>query len=215
MRPVPRLHVVSDDRILARPGLEEAVRGLLAAGAAVHLRGRKTPDDRIRDIVAGVGEEPLGDAHGAGALLLNDRPALARALGTGLHLPEAATGLGPGRGGLGAGALLGRSVHRDLPPHDAGELDYLLVGTLFPTPSHPGRPGAGTERIRRLRRAAPSLPLVGIGGITPERAAAVVEAGGWGVAVVRGAWDRDDPVAAALEFMDAMEQAIDGRDGER
>jgi thiamine-phosphate diphosphorylase len=202
--------VVTDDAVLARPGLPVAMEGLLGAGAAVHLRGRTTSDTRIRALVRAV-----GDAREAGALLVNARPALAGALGLGLHLPEGAPGVGPGRGGLGAGALLGRSVHGELPPHDAGELDYLLVGTLFPTPSHPGRPGAGIDRIRRLRGAVPSLPLVGIGGMTPERAAAVVAAGGWGAAVLRGAWDRDDPVAAAREFLNAMEQADDGCDGER
>ena len=75
-----------------------------------------------------------------------------------------------------------------------------MVGTVFATSSHPGRSAAGPELVARVH-AATSLPLLAIGGVTPERVPEVVAAGASGVAVLSGIWGAPDPGAAVTEFL--------------
>ena len=57
--------------------------------------------------------------------------------------------------------------------------------------------GLGTlDRVASL-----GLPVVAIGGITPSSAAAVRDAGAWGVAAVRALWHATDPYAAAVALL--------------
>jgi thiamine monophosphate synthase len=72
-----------------------------------------------------------------------------------------------------------------------------------------------TKRIKHLvgpalaRRARPlvRVPLVGIGGITPENVAEVIAAGCDGVAVISAVGAAPDPAAAARRFVEAIERA--------
>ena len=46
--------------------------------------------------------------------------------------------------------------------------------------------------------------MLGIGGITPERIAELRAAGAYGVAVIRGVWEAEDPVRALGEYLAAL-----------
>ncbi|MGH7921254.1 MAG: thiamine phosphate synthase, partial [Candidatus Dormibacteraceae bacterium] len=59
--------------------------------------------------------------------------------------------------------------------------DYLVLGPVFPTPSHQGAPALGAERYREIAGAVP-VPVLAIGGLDRERAA---DLGGAGFAAVR------------------------------
>ena len=76
--------------------------------------------------------------------------------------------------------------------------------------SRPGpRPGfqlVGPELVRRLRPEIP-VPLVGIGGITADNAAAVLEAGADAVAVISAVCAADDPEAATRRLIERLEPA--------
>jgi thiamine-phosphate diphosphorylase len=85
--------------------------------------------------------------------------------------------------------------------------DYLLLGTLYETASHPGQPGAGVGLLSEIA-ASVQLPIIGIGGINPERAAAVVSAGARGVAVIGAILGSDDPERAAANLRTAIEEAV-------
>ena len=68
--------------------------------------------------------------------------------------------------------LIGRSVHsvaaaREAECHGA---DYLLVGTIYASASHPDIPPAGPGLVEEVRKSV-SIPIVGIGGITAETTA--------------------------------------------
>jgi thiamine-phosphate pyrophosphorylase len=94
-------------------------------------------------------------------------------------------------------ALAGRSVH--VPDEARAAVrdgaDYLLVGNIDHTPSHPDRPGLGLAALGEFLQVG--RPVIAIGGITPDRAVAVHAVGAWGVAAIRAVWDAPDPVAAA------------------
>jgi len=135
------------------------------------------------------------------AVIINARPDLARAvaaqgvqLGAGdLPVPEARRVLGTG--------WIGRSVHGVAEAREAIDegADYLLLGTIFESASHPGRAGLGLGVLAEV--AAFGTPVIAIGGMTPARAPDVREAGAWGVAAIRALWHAADSYAAAMELL--------------
>jgi thiamine-phosphate diphosphorylase len=109
---------------------------------------------------------------------------------------------------LGDERLVGASVHDAdgaVVARDHGA-NYAFVGTIFPTTSHPGRPGIGISGLAGIIRAAPGIPLLGIGGVSVARVGDVVGAGAHGAAVLGGVWSAPDPAAAVSEYLVALEE---------
>lgn len=202
---IPRLHLVTDDEVLGRSGFAaEAERVLRAGGGriALHLRGPGLSGRALWKVAA-----PLREiAHRTGSLLLiNDRIDVALACGAGVQLRTVSIPVARARRLL-PGGVLGVSVHT---PGEARRAavegaDFVLVGTLYETVSHPEGPVAGIAIVSALRDL--SIPVIGIGGVTVERATEVVAAGGHGVAVIRGVWEAPDPSDAVLHYLEAMEE---------
>lgn len=121
-------------------------------------------------------------------LIINDRADIARVLGAdGVHLgqddlpPEAARSL------LGERAIIGFSTHNVEQAIAASRLpvDYLAIGPIFATSSKENpNPVVGLDGLRRVRAALPSMPLVAIGGITPQNAPETLAAGANSLAVI-------------------------------
>ena len=61
--------------------------------------------------------------------------------------------------------------------------DYLLVGTVFASPSHKGEVPGGLEHLSAICEAT-SVPVIAIGGITPQNAGECIRAGAVGVAAM-------------------------------
>ena len=79
----------------------------------------------------------------------------------------------------------GRSVH-DVPAAIAAAVEgasWLVLGTIYPTPSKPGHPGVGPALIERVVQRVAPLPVFAIGGIVPARISELLRAGAHGVAV--------------------------------
>ena len=109
----------------------------------------------------------------------------------------------------GESMLVGRSVHsvEGANAARAAGADYLVLGTIFPSASHPGGQWHGTEIVGDVS-AETELPVIGIGGITVENVAVVMKAGASGVAVVRSILGVADPRAAAYELRKVLEDAL-------
>src|SRR5690606_30732330 len=132
-------------------------------------------------------------------LLVNDDPRLAAAVGAaGVHLGEDDGGIAAARAILGDGAIIGASCYDDVARARAAAAagaDYLAFGAFFPSAT---KPGARRATPGLLREAAGfGLPLVAIGGITPDNAGIPIAAGADLLAVVGAVFDAPDPVAAA------------------
>jgi thiamine-phosphate diphosphorylase len=202
---LPSLHVVTVDAVLARPGFAEAARAVLAAGGpgvALHLRGPGTGGAALFALA----EALAPAAREAGSwLMVNDRADVALATGAdGVQLGARSLSIAQVRGLAGGGRLrIGRSVHAPGAAREAAAegADFVLAGTVHPTPSHPERRGAGEAYVARC--AEVGVPVVAIGGVTPVHVAALRRAGAAGIAVVRGVWDADDPAGAARTYLSA------------
>jgi thiamine-phosphate pyrophosphorylase len=135
----------------------------------------------------------------------------------GAHLGERSLGTDEARTILGPSAILGRSVH-DIAGARAvvtegravDGADYLVVGPVFATPSHPGRPGIGTDGLARIVAEVEGTPVIAIGGIGRGEVSAALGAGAHGVAVVRGAWESEDVGAAIHGLMEELSEAGEG-----
>ena len=223
LRVIPRLHVVTDDEILARPDFETRARevcenleirdsadgGVVGGSLAFHIRGARTTGRRLTRLARALCEPAVASGI---TLLVNDRLDIALAVGAaGVHLGTRSMPPSEARRLLGAGRLLGVSVHSTSEAVEAAGsgADYLFVGRLFETPSHPGAAPRGPEFMRSVASRV-ALPLVGIGGVTPERAAEVLASGGHGVAAIRGIWDAPSPPDAVQAYLDAVEAGDPG-----
>ena len=220
---IPRLHVVTDDEILARHDFETRARevcenleiresadgGVVRGSVAFHIRGPRTTGRRLTRLARTLCEPA---AVSRITLVMNDRLDIALAVGAaGVHLGTRSMPPREARRLLGAARLLGVSVHSASEAVEAAEsgADYLFVGMLFETPSHPGVAARGPEFLGSVTSRV-ALPLIGIGGVTPERAAEVLACGGHGVAAIRGIWDAPSPPDAVQAYLDAVEAGDPG-----
>jgi len=191
---LPRLHAVTNDQILTLADLESRARAIAGAGeVALHVRGRSTPALKLVEIAQRFRE--------AGSVLfVNDRLDVAAHSGSlGVHLPSGGLPTAAARQLLGSNVVIGRSTHSAAEALAAWEegVDYVFLGPVWETASHPGRPGIGTIAIEQARGAR----VIAIGGITPERVPMCVEKGAYGVAAVSALWHAPDPAAAAAQML--------------
>ena len=210
---IPSLHLITDDEILARDDFPGQARRMLEEGGqdvALHLRGPGTCGRVLFDLAVALLDQ---SARSGSLLLINDRIDIALALGLpGVHLGQRSLPPRVARTLLGPQSLLGLSVHgaeeartgaAASPGHADPGLDFLVVGSIFPTSSHPGRNPGGLAVLREVR-AVSALPLLAIGGLTPERVEEVMAVGAHGVAVRGGAWDGEDPKAAIRVYLEEV-----------
>src|SRR4051812_35663616 len=141
------------------------------------------------------------------AFIVNDSMALAKRLGAdGVPLGQSDGDIREARALLGADAQIGRTCHdsRHL-AMQAGEdgADYVAFGAFHPTTTKAShyRP---QPSILSWWSAVFEIPCVAIGGITPDNARPLVEAGADFIAVCQAVWGAEDPNAAVAGFKDVL-----------
>lgn len=207
MRPLPRLHAITDSSILALEDWPVRAAAIASAGSAVALHARDRQATAVT--LAAVAKRLISlAAPPEAAVIVNARPDIAIALeAQGVQLgvddvpPEDVRSFAGSWDGW-----IGRSVHSISEAADARErgADYLIVGSIYPTASHPGA-GAGPELVSEI--ATLGLPVIAIGGITPARAVEVRDAGAYGVASISALWLAQDCGTAALALLAPWSEA--------
>jgi len=201
------LCLVTDRRLGGEQSLVSQVAQAVAGGVnLVQLREKDLPGRPLLEL-AGELRAVIGNSA---MLLINERVDVAvAARADGVQLGEEALPTKEARKILDPEALIGRSVHSEQGAQmaEAEGADFLLVGTIYATSSHPGHEPAGPELIRRIA-ASCSLPLIGIGGINEANLGLVLEAGAQGVAVISSILDAPDPEEAARGLRQAMLAAL-------
>lgn len=207
----PQLHLVTD------PALDsiELVRRAEAAAAhgvdAVHVR---LPDATARQIydVAVVLRTSLLDSDVR--LIVNDRVDVALAVNAaGVQLNARSLPVQAVRRVLGPEAPVGVSVHSVDEAREA-ELygaSWVTYGHVYETASHPDEAPRGLDQLRQLVEAV-DIPVIAIGGITPERVPQVIGAGAAGVAVITGILAAADAGAATEAFRAALDSGNERSD---
>jgi len=199
---LPRLHAITDERIARRPDLGEIAHRLALGGGdrmAFHARGRALSGLEHYELAVRLSDCP--PVH----LFVNDRLDVALAVGAaGVQLGHGSFTPADARR-LHTGWWIGKSVHdlREAEAAHAGGADYLLVGPVFPTATHPDRAPLGVARLKEI--AGVGLPVIAIGGVTPERIPELrAEATIHGVAAIRALWHAADPADAARRMVEEL-----------
>ena len=205
---VPRVHqpclcLVTDRSIVDEGSLVFRVAEAVAGGVdMVQLREKDLPGGPLLELAVSLRDTIAGRA----LLIINDRADVAAAVGAdGVQLGEDGLPVDAARQVLGPGSLIGRSVHSEAGASQAAAqgCDFLIVGTMYATATHPGATPAGPSLVRRIGGCR-RLPLIGIGGITPTNASQVLAAGAAGVAVISSILGSPQPGEAARQIKQAM-----------
>lgn len=185
--------------------------GLALAGGMRWLQYRsKNPDRSLRQRQA-IALRELCARHGA-HLIVNDDVALALKIGAdGVHLGRDDMPPGEARLILGAGRLVGVSCYNQLELAVRGAeagADYVAFGSFFPSTVKPGAVRADRGLISAAKQRL-RLPVVAIGGITPDIAPGLIEAGADAVAVLTALFGARDIQAAACAFSELFQFSFD------
>ncbi|HEY5939397.1 MAG TPA: thiamine phosphate synthase [Gemmatimonadales bacterium] len=200
MRPLPRVHAFTDPAIMSAPDFGIRAAAIAAAGVAVALHARDRDGPGARLAVCTLRMLALARPPEA-AVFVSGRPDIAAATGAhGVQLGADDLSPADARRVLPNG-WIGRSVHSLDEARTAVRegADFLVLGSIYQTPTHPGRTPIGTRVLAEV--ATLGRPVIGIGGITPERVPELRAAGAYGVAAIQALWQADDPAAATLSML--------------
>ncbi len=223
--PRPTIMLVTDRHAVPPGTLPDAVAKAVAGGVnVVQLRDKDLP---VGDLLA-LGQQVKAAIAGRALFLVNDRVDVALALeADGVHLPQDGVSVAVARHILGAGKLVGRSVHSEETARTAASegADYLILGPIWETTSHPGFTPPGLDLLAHLFTGIPLLdergpmtpdriaaeirevspvPVIGIGGVTAVNADELMRVGAAGVAVITSILKQPDITVAAQDLVRAV-----------
>jgi thiamine-phosphate pyrophosphorylase len=203
----PSLYVILDRTAARGRDLTEILESTIAGGCRmVQLREKEWPSGRLLALAERL-RARCREAHVT--FVVNDRLDLALALAAdGVHLGQEDLPPRVARPILRPGMLLGVSTHsvEQARTAQAAGADYVAVGAMFPTATKPDFELVGPDLVRKLR-AEIRVPLIGIGGLTPDNVGDVIRAGAAGVAVISAVCAADDPERATRRFVEAIRAA--------
>ena len=208
--------IVDPERANGRP-LVDLTRMVVAGGATlIQLRDKHGATRQMIEQARAIKAALAGSGV---ALVVNDRVDVAQIAGAdGVHVGQEDMRVEDARWLLGPNAIIGLSIKTVALANAAPleHLDYVGVGGVYATASkdNPDKP-IGVDGLREIvaafRARRHSLPICGIAGIEAGNAAAVIEAGADGVAVISALSMKSDPEAAARELRGVVDAALKAR----
>ncbi|WP_342039379.1 thiazole tautomerase TenI [Gracilibacillus kekensis] len=107
---------------------------------------------------------------------------------------------------------IGKSVHslEEAVHAEKAGANFIIYGHIFHSLSKKGLSPQGISRLQEITQSV-SIPVVAIGGITPENAQAVLKAGASGIAVMSGVWNAADPLEILKQYQSVFNNGEGGR----
>ncbi|MDJ0969482.1 MAG: thiamine phosphate synthase [Kiloniellales bacterium] len=199
--PVPPLLIITDRH--------QAGQDLLDLAEAAFRAGARWLSLREKDLEAGPRLSllralvVLGAQHRASVTLHGDPEAAAAAGAAGVHLP-AGGAVAAARRTIGPEALIGISVHDEAELAAAAVADYVTLSPVFLSASKPGYgPALEPAGLRALVDQSP-CPAIALGGVTAATAAACLQAGAAGIAVMGSVMRAPDPGSEVRSLLAAL-----------
>jgi thiamine-phosphate pyrophosphorylase len=195
------LYAITDAQLIADDRLLDTVEQALLGGARL-IQYRDKSADAVRRLTQARLLNTLCQRYQV-PLIINDDVELAAAVGAaGVHIGKDDPALTTARTRLGQNALIGVSCYNRLSLALAAEqagADHVAFGAVFPSPTKPTEVRASITLLREAR-AALRIPIVAIGGITPDNAPLLLDIGVDALAVVSGVFGQPDIRAAAARY---------------
>lgn len=201
-----RLYLITPPRLDDPAGFAETLARALDAGdvAALQIRLKDVDDDTVRRTVDAL--RPVAQDRDV-AVILNDRPDLAEQTGCdGVHVGQDDTSYREARRILGEDAIVGVTCHdsRHLAMVAAEDgADYVAFGAFYPTLTKDPKAKADLD-ILRWWQVMMTVPCVAIGGITPDNAKPVIDAGADFLAVCGGVWNQAEGPEEAIRHFNRL-----------
>jgi thiamine biosynthesis protein ThiS len=177
------------------------LRSLAGGVDVVQIREKALDHSDLRRLCRQVLEAGADPAR----IMVNGSPAIASKLGIGLHLSETAGR--PAQADAAQIGLIARSVHSAESAETSSWVDFVIAGHIFESRSKPGMRPIGPSGLAAIVQKAP-VPVIAIGGITPENVSAVMSTGASGVAVLSAINDVVDPETAARTLKRSLENCM-------
>jgi thiamine-phosphate pyrophosphorylase len=195
------LYAIADTQYLDDTRLLLAVGEAVAGGARV-IQYRDKQHTAAKRMQQAKGLAALCRQQGA-LFIVNDDVALAKqAQADGVHLGREDAALAQAREQLGPRAIIGVSCYNELARAEVAEkqgANYIAFGRFFPSRTKPQAVQANIDLLREARKKL-HIPVVAIGGITPENGAALIAAGADALAVIEGVFGQADVRGAAERY---------------
>lgn len=195
------LYAITDPELIDAQALVSVVRDVIQNGARVIQYRNKIDDRHVREHQALELVKLCRGYHVP--LIVNDDIATADFVrADGVHLGHDDRSVAEARRVLGEHALIGVSCYNSLERAMTAQrqgADYIALGSFFPSHTKPDAAVADLDLLRAVK-ARVSIPVVAVGGITPENAAPLIAAGANAVAVIHGLFAQPDPSATARRF---------------
>jgi thiamine-phosphate pyrophosphorylase len=195
------LYAITDRHLISPCELTSQVRAAIRGGAAVIQYRDKTSSHAERRQQAA--DLALLCRHHAVPLIINDDVRLAAAIdASGVHLGKADDSIHAARQALGPGAIIGVSCYNELERAvDAVKegADYIAFGRFFTSHSKPDAVPADPQLLQQARQRL-CVPIVAIGGITPDNGQSLLAAGAHLLAAIHGVFGQADVEAAARRY---------------
>jgi thiamine-phosphate pyrophosphorylase len=202
----PALMLITDRSLLGARSIEEVCSRAVDGGVtAVQLREKDLSGCDLYEMAMTL----RAVLQGRALVLINDRADVAAASGSdGVHLPERCLPVHAVRRLVGDGCIVGRSVHSVEAAVQAERegADYVQVGAVYATESHPDATPGGVDLVRAVADAV-TTPAIAVGGIDASRVRDVIDAGADGIAVIRAILTAEDPALAAMSLSTALREA--------
>ncbi len=194
------LYAITDSTLSPHGQLLVAAEQAIHGGARI-IQYRDKSDQPSRRRQEAEALLTLCRQHGV-TFIINDDVALAAAIGAdGIHLGRGDGTVKETRQQLRDG-IIGLSCYNEWALAEAAArdgADYIAFGAFFPSATKPAAVHATPELLLRSRHEL-NLPVVAIGGITPENGADLIAAGADMLAVVQGVFGQPDIQSAARRY---------------
>jgi thiamine-phosphate pyrophosphorylase len=196
------LYAITDPALTAQQGVVAAVASAIRGGAQ-WIQYRNKTATLQQQLCEAMALATLCTTHQV-TFIVNDNPRLACDVDAdGVHIGGDDDDCATARRVVGKQRIIGvscyASLQRALDAQMAGA-DYVAFGSMFPSSSKPGAVPA-TLPLLTQSRSMLAVPIVAIGGITPENVDSVLSAGADMIAVISGVFGAGNPETAANAYV--------------
>ena len=199
----PVIHIISN----GKQDLAAIERILLMIGSTIDFFHIREKHRSARELSLWV-ESLTSQGFPLRKLIINDRVDVALAYGTGgVQLAYHSLSPSLARHILLPGQKIGVSVHsvEEAIRGVREGADYLLYGHVFPSGSKPGLAPRGLHSLQQVVESV-SIPVIALGGITPDNVLDVLSTGCAGIAIMSAVIDAEDPLQVIQSIREKFSQ---------
>jgi thiamine-phosphate pyrophosphorylase len=195
------LYAIADSALHSGAALERAVARAIAGGARmIQYRDKSEDADRRRADAAMLVR--ICRRHGVPMIVNDDVELALETNADGVHVGRDDADPSTARSRLGNHFIIGVSCYNRVELAESAQqngADYVAFGSMFSSATKPDATRAEIATVESARERI-HLPIVAIGGITPENGGLLLDAGVDLLAVVRGVFGHDDPAESARRY---------------